>query len=278
MAAMTPPSRSTSRPSSEAENGRGQSVLQNGFAVLRCFTVDEPLQGVSEIAAKVDLHKSTVSRILATLEGEGLIERDPDSRRFRLGMGVIALAGPLLANLDVRRLAFPVLVDLSRRTSETAALMTWDGGDAVCVEQVPSRHQVKHTTPLGTRYHDAASSSVQAFLAHLDETSVSDLLDRGTVTATPDEADRLPARLAEVRERGYALNYGDTSGEEVGVAVPVHDHRGQVTAAVLVSAPRFRISTEQAAGIAEAAREAAAALTGRLGGTSTPPPEETPLP
>lgn len=251
----------------EGENGRGQSVLQNGLAVLRCFTTDEPLQGVSEIAAKVDLHKSTVSRILATLETEGLIERDPDSRRFRLGMGLIALAGPLLASLDVRRLAYPVLVDLSRRTSETTALMMWDGTDSICVEQVPSRHQVKHTTPLGTRYHDLASSSVQVFLAHLDPDEARALLDRGRVTAPDREsADGLTALAAEVRERGYALNYGDTSSEEVGVAVPVLDHRGRVTAAILVSAPRFRISRVRAAEIGEAAREAAVALTGRLGG------------
>src|SRR3954470_15428960 len=123
---------------------RGISVLQNGIAVLRAFTVDEPVQGVSEIAAKVGLHKSTVSRILATLELEGLVERDPTTRRFRLGLGVIGLAGPLLADLDVRRIAYPVLLDLARRTGETAALMLWDGGESVCVEQVPSSHQVKH--------------------------------------------------------------------------------------------------------------------------------------
>lgn len=75
-----------------------------------------------------------------------------------------------------------MLTDLGRRTDETTALMLWDGGESVCVEQVPSRHQVKHTTPLGTRYRDAASSSVQVFLAGLDDLSVRGLLREGRIS------------------------------------------------------------------------------------------------
>jgi DNA-binding IclR family transcriptional regulator len=258
-------------PDEGADNGegRGISVLQNGIAVLRAFTIDEALLGVSEIAAKVGLHKSTVSRILATLELERLVERDPSTRRFRLGLGVIAMAGPLLADLDVRRIAYPVLLDLSRRTGETAALMLWDGGEAVCVEQVPSRHLVKHTTPLGTRYTTAASSSVQVFLAQLDPFEVRSLLMKGTIDLpglTEATLDAYAVRLREVADRGCAQNYGETSLEEVGVAAPVRDHRGETVAAVLVSAPRFRVSTEQLSALAGATVAAAGEITNRLGG------------
>ena len=258
-------------PEEEPDNGegRGISVLQNGIAVLRAFTVDETLLGVSEIAAKIGLHKSTVSRILATLELEGLVERDPATRRFRLGLGVIGLAGPLLADLDVRRIAYPVLLELSRRTGETAALMLWDGGEAVCVEQVASRHLVKHTTPLGTRYTTAASASVQVFLAQLDPFEVRSLLMKGTIDLpglTEATLDAYAVRLREVADRGYAVNYGETSLEEVGVAAPVRDHRGQTVASVLVSAPRFRVSSEQLTALAEATVAAAGETSSRLGG------------
>ena len=258
-------------PDGAQENGdaRGISVLQNGLAVLRAFTVEEPLLGVSEIATRVGLHKSTVSRILATLELEDLVERDPATRRFRLGLGVIAMAGPLLADLDVRRVAYPVLHELSRRTGETAALMLWDGGEAVCVEQVPSTHQVKHSTPLGTRYASAASSSVQVFLARLDPFVVRSLLMKGTVDLpglTEEALEAYLVRLREVRDRGVALNYGETSLEEVGVAAPVHDHRGEPVAAVLLSAPRFRVSAEQVTTLADAVTAAARNVTSRLGG------------
>jgi IclR family acetate operon transcriptional repressor len=248
---------------------RGMSVLQNGLAVLRAFTVDEPLLGVSEIAARVGLHKSTVSRILSTLELEDLVERDTTTRRFRLGLGVIAMAGPLLADLDVRRVAYPVLRDLSRRTGETAALMIWDGDEAVCVEQVASAREVKHTTALGTRYRTAASSSVQVFLARAEPVVVRSLLVKGAIDLpglTEAALEAYLERLRDVRERGVAVNYGETSLEEVGVAAPVCDHRGEPIAAVLLSAPRFRISAEQLPVLVEAVGTAAASVTSRLGG------------
>src|SRR3954471_9727025 len=141
----------------ELAHGNGDSrpsasVLLNGLRVLESFTITEPVLGVTEIARKVDLHKSSVSRILATLEKAGYVERDHGSGRFRLGLGLIALTGPLLANLDVRRVAQPELVELTQRTGETSALAVWNGHESVVVEQVPSPKQVKHSASVGTRY------------------------------------------------------------------------------------------------------------------------------
>ncbi|MDQ8704972.1 IclR family transcriptional regulator [Streptomyces sp. LHD-70] len=252
-----------------AGESRGISVLHNGIAVLLSFSAEEPLLGVTDIAARVGLHKSTVSRILATLELDGLVERDPETRRFRLGLGVIAMAGPLLADLDVRRVAHPVLRELSRRTDETTALMLWNGSEAVCIEQVPSRNEIKHSTPLGTRYNTAASSSVQVFLAQLPTATARALLTDGSVAfAGPDDTAiaAYQAKLDEVREQGYAVNYGETSVQEVGVAAPVFDHRGDVAATVLISAPRFRVSPDQLPILGDAARDSADQVTQRLGG------------
>jgi DNA-binding IclR family transcriptional regulator len=162
-----------------------------------------------------------------------------------------------------------VLRELSRRTGETAALMVWDGGEAVCVEQVPSSSQVKHTTPLGTRYNTAASSSVQVFLAQLDPFEVRNLLLKGAIDhpgLTEAALDAYTVRLSEVRDRGYAVNYGETSLEEVGVAAPVRDHRGEPVAAVLVSAPRFRVSVDQLGLLTEATVGAAGEISSRMGG------------
>ncbi|WP_334170270.1 IclR family transcriptional regulator [Sinomonas sp.] len=255
---------------------RGASPISNAVAVLRCFSVDEPLLGVTDIAARVGLHKSSVSRILALLESEGLVERDEPTRRFRLGLGIIGIAGPLLADLDERRVAYPALRELAERTGETTALLLWNGTEAVSVEQIPSRHQVKHTTTLGTRYATTLSASVQVFLATEPPERVREVLAKGASgTADDDELAAYERRLAEVSERGYAVNYGETSEEEVGVAAPVYDHRGDVVAAVLISAPRFRISPEQVAELGKACAETAAEVTRRLGGA---PADRSPRP
>jgi DNA-binding IclR family transcriptional regulator len=248
---------------------KSASVLVNAIAVLRSFTVDEPLLGVTEIANRIGLHKSTVSRILATFEQERLVERDEETRRFRLGLGLIAVAGPLLAELEERRVAYPVLRELAEQTGETSALMVWNGQESMCVEQIASRHQIKHTTPLGARYSDAMSASVQVFLAGEPEERVRLLLRGGTVTLPGlDDAglDAYLVRLKEAAARGWAINYGESSVDEVGLAAPVYDHRGDVVAAVLVPAPRFRVSAERLQSLGEACAAAARKVSARLGG------------
>ncbi|ELT45656.1 IclR family transcriptional regulator [Arthrobacter nitrophenolicus] len=252
---------------------KGASVVVNAIAVLRTFTADEPLLGVTEIANRVGMHKSSVSRILATLEQENLVERDPETRRFRLGLGLIAVAGPLLAEMEERRVAYPVLRRLTEQTGETSALMLWNGDEAICVEQIASHHQIKHTTPLGARYRDAMSASVQVFLSTLPAERVRELLRSGTITFPGmDDAGlaAYEARLQEVAGRGWAENYGESSMDEVGVAAPVFDHRGDVVAVVLIPAPRFRVSRERLEGLAESCVAAAAQVTSRLGGRAVP--------
>ncbi|GAB2732027.1 IclR family transcriptional regulator [Arthrobacter bambusae] len=250
-------------------DSKGASVLENAIAVLRSFTAEEPLLGVTEIAGRIGLHKSTVSRILATFEQEHLVERDPESRRFRLGLGMIALAGPLLAELEERRVAYPVLRELSERTGETSALMVWNGSESMCVEQIASRHQVKHLAPLGARYNEALSSSVQVFLAAEDADRVRKLLRSGSITLPGLDEEALEAYLLRLQEsvtRGWAFNFGETSIEEVGVASPVFDHRGDIVASVLIPAPKFRVSQDTLASLGEACQDAARKITTRLGG------------
>ncbi len=258
---MTP----TSEPGNE-NGSRGASVIVNVLQVLRCFTVEEPLQGVTEIAARVGLHKSSVSRILSTLEDEHVVERDESSRKYRLGLGLIAVAGPLLANLDVRRVAMDDLQALSEHTGETAALAIWDGEAAVTVEQIPSRQQVKHTSVLGSRYATALSASVQVFLAATDDQRVRELLADGRIKLDdPAGTDGYLQRLATVRQEGHAVNCGLTAPDEVGIAAPVRDHRGEVVGAVLVAAPAYRVTDELVPRYAEDCRRAARRISARLG-------------
>lgn len=273
MAQMNDSTDISSRPRRGSErrddNDRGSaSALRHGLRVLEAFSNDKPVLGVTEIAQHVGLHKSTVSRILAILEQGGYVERDAESGRFRLGLELIALAGPLLADLDVRRAARPAALEqLTARTQETSALVVWNGHEAVVVEQVPSPRQVKHTAALGTRYHTYQSASVQIFLAQLPAGAVQQLFEQRLVGGPHDAGppDGLLAELDRVRARGYAVNDGQTSVEEVGIAAPVCDHRGAVVAGVLLSAPRFRVPAGMLEPLGNAVADTAKEISGRLG-------------
>lgn len=244
-------------------------MIRNVIAVLRCFTADQPLQGVTDIAAQVGLHKSSVSRILATLEEEAIVERDAESRKYRLGLGLISVAGPMLANLDVRRLALPVLHDLATTTRETAALVVRSGAQAVTVEQVEAPQQIKHTAPLGTRYRTIASASVQVLIAHVPKPEVERMWHEGAFADEGLSLNSCLQTLEEARSRGYAVNYGRTSADEVGVAAPVRGHRGDVIAGVLIAAPCYRVPETSLGSLGAAVCSAAAQISARLGRADT---------
>lgn len=257
----------------ERTQGAAASLL-NGLAVLEAFSATPRTQlGVTEISTIVGLHKSTVSRMLAGLTESGYVQRDPDSGRYRLGLGMIGLAGPLLAELDVRQAALPHLEALTAATQETAAISVWNGINAVVVEQVASPHQVKHSASIGTRYDKFASSSVRVFLAELPDQEVEALLTGGTVLREEYAGlgDPLHSHLRDVQEAGVAVNDGETTYEEYGVSAPVRDYRGKVVGCITASAPRSRVQHQSSqADLKDAVLHAAARVSARLGGRILP--------
>ena len=263
----------TTQKASESTQGVAASLL-NGLAVLEAFSIDSPVLGVTEIANRVNLHKSTVSRILNGLTDSGYIQRDEESGRFRLGLGLLMLSGPLLADLDVRRAALPYLEDLTHETRETSAISVWNGKEAIVVEQVASPHQVKHTAAIGTRYARYESSSVRILLAELPTAEVLRLLEDGDIKIGHDSIAPQPveAHLEQLRADGYAVNDGYTTDEEYGVSALVHDYRGIAVGCITVSAPRSRVykmnSTRE---LAEAVVRAAGKVSARLGAPAAKP-------
>ena len=224
-----------------------------------------PSLGVTEVAHRVGLHKSTISRILSGLAQTGYVERDDATGKYRLGLGIITLAGPLLAELDVRRLAIDKLEHLTETTRETSALSVWNGSEAVAVEQVPSPQAVKHTAYVGTRYNRWESSSVRVFLSHLPLQEVGELLASGRIRADPTPPEDLETALALVRDQGYDVNDGRTDPQEFGISVAVHDYSGAVAGCVTLSVPRSRVAEKDVDRLMDAVRRAAQRITQDFG-------------
>jgi DNA-binding IclR family transcriptional regulator len=205
--------------------------------------------------------------MLQGLTEVGYVQRDEDTGRYRLGLSLLGLAGPLLAELDVRRAAVPHLESLTATTGETSAVSVWNGTNAIVVEQAASPHLVKHSATIGTRYNRFASSSVRVFLAHLSPDRVERII-AGRVILIDDDMDvsNVEAVLSEVREYGYSVNDGDTTDEEYGVSVPVWDYRNEIAGCVTVSAPRSRVLQLHSQDVlTDAALTAAGSISARLG-------------
>lgn len=226
--------------------------------------------GVTELARRLGLHKSTASRLLATLQKRGLVEQDEESGRYRLGLVVIRLAERAEATLDLRSIAMPELDRLARTTRETTGLGVVSEGLVLTVAQAdgPNLVAMGDWTGRGAPLHSVASGKV--LMSAMAERDVVRLVKRGLdrhTDRTITELEPLLEELARVRRRGFATAFGEFDTSLNAVAAPVRDARGQVIAAVDVWGPTFRVTPGRVPELAQATRSAAAAVSVRLGAT-----------
>jgi DNA-binding IclR family transcriptional regulator len=227
--------------------------------------------GVTELARRLGLHKSTASRLLATLEKRGLVEQDDDSGKYRLGLAVVRLGGHAERNLDLRGIGMPELQKAARTVRETVTLDTLDSDSAVAVGYADASgmgHDRRgRTMPL----HATASGKV--LLSDQPEREVIRLSKVGFTPYTRNtivRVDLLLEELARVRKRGFATAFGEHEPTVNAVAVPVFDQRGSVVAALEIRASANRLPPSRVAELVAKAREAAAVITDRIGGATAP--------
>lgn len=247
-------------------------ALRRGLSILDQFSGHHGDLGVNEIARLVGMHKSTVSRLCATLENAGYLERDSSTNRFRLGARIYQLAGSSAPTTDVRLLARPVMLELVESSRETATLGVREGNDIVTIDVVDGLNYMRMATRVGMRTQLHASAVAKAVLAWMPEAEVDELLAEWPMTAlTPNtvtDAATLKSRLSEVRERGFALDMEEMEEGLRCVAAPIRDPRGRVVAGISISGPRHRMTEEAMQRFGLLVREAGEKISARLG---TPP-------
>ncbi len=226
--------------------------------------------GVTELARRLGLHKSTASRLLATLEKRGLVEQDEETGKYRLGLVVIRLAERAERTLDLRAIAMPELDRLARATHETTGMGVLDGDQLHTIAQAdgPNLATVADRTGRFVPLHSAAAGKV--LLASLPEREVMRFVRRGLdrfTDRTITGLEPLLEELARVRRRGYATDFGEYDAGLNGVAAPVHDARGAIVAAVDVCGPAFRVTPRRVPELVQQVSETAGAVSVRLGGT-----------
>ncbi len=224
--------------------------------------------GVSELGRRLGVHKATASRLAATLAERGLVERDPDTERYRLGFGLIRLAGAAMAGLDLVRTARPVLEDLADRTRETVNLGVLSGDDVIYVDQATGARSIVSVSWVGRRtplHCTAAGKVLLAFGADADrERLLSRPLARETARTIVD-VDALESQLRHVRSRGYAETQEELEDGLNAVAAPVRQADGTVAAALSVSGPAFRVRAIDLPRLGRVTADAAIAVSRRLG-------------
>jgi DNA-binding IclR family transcriptional regulator len=224
--------------------------------------------GVTELGRLLGVHKATASRLAATLADRGLVERDPLSEKFRLGFGLIRLAGAAMAGLDLVRTAHPILEDLADLSRETVNLGVLSGDAVVYIDQVAGARSIVAVSWVGRRTPLHCTSNGKVLMAHMAEADrervLAGPLERATEHTVVDP-DALRSQLAEVVRRGYATTMEELEEGLNAVAAPIRRADGQVAAALSVSGPAFRMRPIDLPRIARITIDAATAISRRLG-------------
>jgi DNA-binding IclR family transcriptional regulator len=251
----------------DAGPGPIQSV-DRAAAILEILARDGDA-GVTEIAAELGVHKSTASRLLAALDRRELVAQDSARGRFRLGMGIVRLAGAVGRGLDVVRESRPVCQALAGQVGETVNIAVLSGRDALYLDQVAGPAALSPHNWAGQRIPLHATSDGKVLLAYLppaqaEECLAAAPLPRFTEHTITDLAE-FPRLLAEVRRRGYATAVDELEAGLTAVAAPVRNAEGRVIASISASGPSFRIPPSRVAELAESVQQAAAEISRRLG-------------
>ncbi|MGW0761316.1 IclR family transcriptional regulator [Streptomyces sp. NPDC002814] len=225
--------------------------------------------GVSEVAAEIEVHKSTAFRLLGALEARGLVEQAGERGKYRLGFGIVRLAGAVTGRIDITQQGRPVCERLAEELGETVNIAVLQENYAVNLYEVRGPGAVSAYNWVGQLTPLHATSSGKILLAHLPAKERAALLaGTGLSKVTPrtiTAKTKLEKNLAEARERGYALALEELEIGLHAMAAPVRDRNGQVIAALSASGPSYRFTEDRLHELSPVLRKGAEEISHRMG-------------
>lgn len=218
-------------------------AVERALDILLCFTEDAELS-LTEIAGKVGLHKSTVHRLLASLEGKGFILRSPSTEKYRLGFRLWELAANLSQSDDPEVVLLPEMEHLRDLCGETVSLYVRDGLVRVRIQAVQSSQAIRRVAPVGARLPLYVGASSKVLVAFADDGTKEQVLQSPDWPAGLDRA-QFVQQLEEVRGCGYAISIEEREVGAAAVAVPIFNRSQRLAAALAVSGPSNRLTAER---------------------------------
>jgi IclR family acetate operon transcriptional repressor len=251
-----------------AEQPQVLSSVRNAARLMKQFSTRDRELGVSELARRLGLGKSTVHRLLVTLTSEHLLEQDSLTGKYRLGLAMHDLGAAVTTHLDLHEAVIPPLEQLRSVTQETCQVAVLDGNEVVYVERLDSPQTLRLFLEVGRRNAAHSTSTGKCLLAFLSEPELDAVLDGWELEAkTPHTITSIPklrSHLAEIRRKGFAWNINESEVGVLSVSAPIRNLAGRVVAAMSAAGPETRMAASKLH-MTQAVMEAAALASRRLG-------------
>lgn len=217
--------------------------VERALDILLCFT-DKSELSLTEISARVELNKSTVFRLLASLERKGFLMRDPDNEKYHLGFRLWELSANLTRVDDPGIMLLPDMERLRDVLEETVSLYVRDGRERVRIQAVESKQTIRRVAPIGARLPLTVGASSKILVAYADpETQEAILSDSDWPTSIEKQSFML--QLLQIQQLGYASSVEEREAGTAAISAPVKNKAGKLVAALSVSGPTSRLTTEK---------------------------------
>ncbi len=251
---------------------QGSTSVQSVNRALDILEIlkDEPQGvGVTELSNQVGVSKSTIHRLLTSLNQKGFVQQDVMNERYTLGLKLIELGEAVSHSLDVREVARLPLNELVNEVDETAHLAILDHNELVYIDKIENDSTIRMYSRIGKRAPVHCTGVGKAIISQISEEDLEQIINEKDLTKFTDytltNSQDLKDNLREIRERGYSI---DEQEHELGircVACPVFDHRGSVVAGISIAGPIYRLEQENIEWYASKVKEAASKISKKLG-------------
>lgn len=230
-------------------------AVDRALDILLCFTEETEL-GLSEIAKRISLHKSTVHRLLGSLEAKGFVIRNSETEKFRLGYRILELSANLTQSDDMSMVLLPEMERLRDLVGETISLYVRDGFERIRIQAVQSNQPIRRVAPVGARMPLTVGAASKLLVAYEDEKTRDQILANVEWTDRVDR-DVFLEQLEQIRKEGYATSVEERELGAAAVSAPIFNRKGKVLAALSISGPSNRLTPEEMQQIARPLVEAA---------------------
>lgn len=239
------------------------------FDILEELAKNNCRMKLKDISQALDFPSSTTHRLLSSLREVGYVNQDEVTGEYTLGLRILYLANSVLNGLDLRKIAYPYLEEMSQKTGETANLVVQDHDEALYIEKVESKALVRVFSLIGKRAPLHATGVGKVMLADMAWPDVVSIMKRkGMEKVTPHTISEIPVLMEElnkIRKQGYALDEEECELDAWCVAAPVRDYTGKVVGSISVSLPISRLTSQKKSEFIDLVKEYGDKLSRKLG-------------
>lgn len=245
------------------------SSLEKAIDILNYFYSENRALSAQEMSSQLSIPLSTTYKYLDVLLKRGFLSKNPDTKKFFLGLTIFKMGNLVAAKIKPIDVAQRHMKDLANLSGETVTLTIISGWESLCVEKIESSRRIKLSVAMGDTLPLHAGASSKVLLAFQDNAFLDAMIRNVGLTKltenTVTDPDRLKNELKLIRSQGFAYSDSEVDYGARAAAAPVLDSKGRLPAGIAVAGPRDRINDEKAQNLIQSVIESAAKISSDLG-------------